>query len=228
MDLSRRHIVLGAAALPLLATASEAPAQSGPPWGPIPPLPPGMLPVTGQETFGPFYPVRGPCGHDMDLTHFPGRQGRAKGQVIELTGRMTDQRGNPLPQAAVTVWQANAAGRYTNPVDKNPAPIDPNFLGVVDFRTGRDGTYRLRTIKPGAYPEPSGTIRTPHIHFDVSHADYRLVTQMYFPGETLNASDILLSTLTARRRNPATAICKPRPVSEPGVLGFTFDIVMLA
>ena len=232
MDVSRRHIVLGAAALPLLAAGSEAPAQSGPhsgpPWGPIPPLPPGMLPVTGQETFGPFYPVRGPRGHDTDLTHFPGRQGRAKGQVIELTGRMTDQHGNPLPAAAVTVWQANAAGRYTNPVDTHTAPLDPNFLGVVDFQTGRDGTYRLRTIKPGAYPEPSGTIRTPHIHFDVSHADYRLVTQMYFPGESLNASDILLSTLAARRRNPATAICKPKPVSEPGVLGFTFDIVMLA
>ena len=229
MELSRRHAVLGAAALPLLARASGALAQAAPaPWGPIPPLPPGMLPVTGQETFGPFYPVRGPRGHDLDLTHYPGRQGRAKGQVIELTGRITDQRGHPLPKAAVTLWQANAAGRYTNPVDTNPAPLDPNFLGVVDFQVGSDGAYRLRTIKPGAYPEPSGTIRTPHIHFDVRHADYRLVTQMYFPGESLNANDILLSTLAARRRNPATAICKLAEPSEPGVLAFTFDIVMLA
>jgi protocatechuate 3,4-dioxygenase beta subunit len=229
MDLSRRHAVLGAAALPLVASASGALAQAAPaPWGPIPPLPPGMLPVTGQETFGPYYPVRGPRGHDLDLTHYPGKRGLAMGQVIELTGRVTDQRGNPLPNAAVTMWQANAAGRYVNPVDKNPAPIDPNFLGIVDIKSGPDGTYRLRTIKPGAYPEPSGTIRTPHIHFDVSHADYRLVTQMYFPGESLNEQDILLSTLAARRRNPATVICKPRPASEPGVLGFTFDIVMLA
>lgn len=60
------------------------------------------------------------------------------------------------------------------------------------------------------------------------HADYRLVTQMYFPGESLNATDILLSTLAARRRNPATVICRPVEASEPGVVGFVFDIVMLA
>jgi hypothetical protein len=38
----------------------------------------------------------------------------------------------------------------------------------------------------------------------------------------------LLSTLAARRRNPATVIYTPVAASEPGVLGFTFDIVMLA
>jgi protocatechuate 3,4-dioxygenase beta subunit len=219
MDLSRRHAVLGAMALPLLTKASGGLAQV--------PTRPGMLPVTGQETFGPYYPVRGLRGSDLDLTHYPGKDGRALGQVIELTGRVTDRRGNPLPDTAVTLWQANAAGRYVHPVDENPAPLDPNFLGVVDFRTAGDGNYRLRTIKPGAYPEPSGTVRTPHIHFDLMHADYRLVTQMYFPGESLNASDILLSTLAARRRNPATVICKPAETSEPGVMGFTFDIVML-
>jgi protocatechuate 3,4-dioxygenase beta subunit len=224
MDLSRRDALLGTMALPSLSSTSNADAQ----WGPVPPLPEGMLPVTGQETFGPFYPVRGSRGHDLDLTHYPGKQGRALGQVIELTGRITDQRGNPLPHAAVTLWQANAAGRYVHPVDKNTAPIDPNFLGVVDFTSGPDGTYRLRTIKPGAYPEPSGTIRTPHIHFDVIHADYRLVTQMYFPGESLNETDILLSTLRARRRNPATVICKPIETKEPGVLAFAFNIVLLA
>ena len=224
MDLSRRHVVLAAAALPLLSKATGALAQ----WGPVPPLPPGMLPVTGQETFGPYYPVRGPRGSDLDLTHYPGRQDRAAGQVMQLTGRVTDRMGNPLPDTKVTLWQANAAGRYTNPVDTNPAPIDPNFLGVVDFETARDGTYRLRTIKPGPYPEPSGTIRTPHIHFDLSHADYRLVTQMDFPVDSLNETDILLSTLAARRRNPATVVCRPAETSEPGVLAFTFDIVMLA
>ena len=99
---------------------------------------------------------------------------------------------------------------------------------MVQFKTGPDGTYGIRTIKPGPYPEPSGTIRTPHIHFDVVHADYRLVTQMYFPGEALNETDILLSTLDERRRNPATAICKAASSNEPDVLAFTWDIVLLA
>jgi protocatechuate 3,4-dioxygenase beta subunit len=213
MMISRRIAMAGALAAPMLAEAAQGQAKLKP---------------TGQETLGPFYPVRAPKFHDTDLTHYPGRKGgRALGQVIELTGRVLDTAGRPLPQAALTVWQANAAGRYTNPVDNNPAPLDPNFLGVVSFGVAADGSYRLRTVKPGAYPEPSGTLRTPHIHFDVTNDDYRLVTQMYFPGEKLNGKDLLLSTLAARHRDPASAICQPVATSEPGVLAFTFDIVLL-
>src|SRR5258706_5895531 len=213
MAFSRREAIIGALAVPLLGAQANAQAKLKP---------------TSQETLGPFYPVRAPTSHDTDLTHYPGRKsGRALGQVIQLTGRVLDTAGRPLPKAALTVWQANAAGRYTNPVDNNPAPRDPNFLGVVSFGVDSNGNYRLRTVKPGAYPEPSGTMRTPHVHFDVVNDDYRLVTQMYFPGEAFNSKDILLSTLAARRRDPASSICKPATTSEPGVLAFTFDIVLL-
>ena len=215
MAVSRRDAIAGALATPLLAASRQASAQT-------------TLKPTGQETLGPFYPVRAPASHDTDMTHFPGRKsGRALGQVIQLTGRVLDTSGRPLPKAALTVWQANAAGRYTNPVDNNPAPLDDNFLGVVSFTVAADGSYRLRTVKPGAYPEPSGTLRTPHVHFDVVNADYRLITQMYFPGEALNGKDLLLSTLAARHRDPASSICKPTMTSEPGVQAFTFDIVLL-
>ena len=213
MAFSRREAMVGALTAPLLG--AQAAAQT-------------KLKPTGQETLGPFYPVRAPTSHDTDLTHYPGHKGgRALGQVIQLTGRVLDTSGRPLPKAEVKVWQANAAGRYTNPVDNNPAPLDPNFLGVVSFGVDSNGNYRLRTVKPGAYPEPSGTMRTPHVHFDVVNADYRLITQMYFPGEALNGKDILLSTLAARRRDPSLSICKPTTTSEPGVLAFTFDIVLL-
>jgi len=213
MTISRRMAMAGALAAPMALEAAQAQTKLKP---------------TGQETLGPFYPVRAPTSHDTDLTHYPGKKGgRALGQVIQLTGRVLDTSGRPLPKAEVKVWQANAAGRYTNPVDSNPAPLDPNFLGVVSFGVDSNGNYRLRTVKPGAYPEPSGTMRTPHVHFDVINADYRLITQMYFPGEALNGKDILLSTLAARRRDPSLSICKPATTSEPSVLAFTFDIVLL-
>ncbi len=217
MSISRRELTLGALAL-ATSGATISKAMSGEQT---------TLKPTGQETHGPFYPVRAPASHDTDLTHYPGRKSRAKGQVIELTGRILDTAGRPLPRANVTLWQANAAGRYTNPVDDNPAPLDPDFLGVVSFKVAADGSYRIRSIKPGAYPEPSGTLRTPHIHFDVTNADYRLVAQMYFPGESLNETDILLSTLAARHRDPRAAICQQTSVNEPGVLGYKWDIVLL-
>lgn len=217
MPISRRGFVAGAVSLSLPLAAGGNAAEGQP-----------LMKPTGQETLGPFYPVRAPTSHATDLTHYPGRKGVAAGQVIEIRGRVLDTAGRPLPRANVTVWQANAAGRYTNPMDRNPAPLDPSFLGVSSFGVASDGTFRLRTIKPGPYPEPSGTLRTPHIHFDVINADYRLVTQMYFPGESLNDKDLLLSTLTARHRDPSSALCEPTTSDEPGVLHFRWDIVLLA
>src|SRR5580658_3848361 len=118
MKISRRDAVVGAFAASVAVTAVTAKAED-------------KLEPTGQETLGPFYPVRAPVTHDLDLTHYPGRQGRALGQVVQITGRVLDTSGRPLPQAQLKIWQANAAGRYTNPVDKNSAPLDPNFLGVA-------------------------------------------------------------------------------------------------
>jgi protocatechuate 3,4-dioxygenase beta subunit len=216
MSISRRDFVAGAVSLSLPLAASSRAAEA-----------PHPLKPTGQETLGPFSPVRAPTSHDSDLSHYPGRTGRALGQVIEIVGRVLDSVGRPLPRANLIVWQANAAGRYSNPVDRNPAPLDPNFLGIASFGVASDGSFRLRTIKPGPYPEPSGTMRTPHIHFDVTNAEYRLVSQMYFPAESLNAKDLLLSTLTARHRDPASVICQSVPSSEAGVQRFRWDIILL-
>lgn len=50
------------------------------------------------------------------------------------------------------VWQANAAGRYVDPVDDHPAPLDANFTGAGRYLTDDGGRYRFVTVKPGAYP----------------------------------------------------------------------------
>jgi len=149
------------------------------------------------------------------------------GQVIEVSGRVVRLDGSPVKGAALEIWQANAAGRYANPIDKNPAPLDPNFAGVALLRTTAQGGYRILTVKPGAYPDPTGGMRTPHIHFDVTSEDYRLVAQMYFPGEALNDKDILMSTMPARHRNPALTICKAVESQQAGILKFEWDIVLL-
>jgi len=212
MNISRRSVVIGLGGGALAIGATDA-AE--------------LLRPTPQETFGPYFPVRTPQYHDFDLTRIPGRPGRALGSVMELSGRVVRTDGSPVKGAAMEIWQANAAGRYAHPIDKNTAPLDPNFEGVALLRTNEQGRYRIVTVKPGAYPSPDGGMRTPHIHFDVTSDDYRLVAQMYFPGEELNEKDILISTMPARHRDPALTICKSVKSNEPGILKFEWDIVLL-
>jgi protocatechuate 3,4-dioxygenase, beta subunit len=182
---------------------------------------------TPQETLGPFYPMRLPQDHDADLTHVAGQSGVAKGQIMSLSGRVVRPDGSPIEGAEIKVWQANAAGRYTHPLDNNSAPLDPNFDGIALIKSDGAGRYRILTIKPGAYPTPSGDMRAPHIHFDVSSGDYRLVTQMYFPDEALNASDLLIRTMPPRGRDPALATCRKIASPEQGIMAFEWNIVLL-
>jgi protocatechuate 3,4-dioxygenase beta subunit len=212
MSISRRNLVIGIGA-GAIAARSVGAAE--------------LLRPTPQETFGPYFPVHTPRYHGFDLTRIPRNPGRALGQVIELSGRVLNVDGSPVKGAALEIWQANAAGRYANPIDKNPAPLDPNFQGVALLHTTAQGRYRILTVKPGAYPDPSGGMRTPHIHFDVTSDDYRLVAQMYFPGEALNEKDILMSTMPARHRDPALTICKAVNSQAAGILKFEWDIVLM-
>jgi protocatechuate 3,4-dioxygenase beta subunit len=186
-----------------------------------------QLRPTPQETYGPYYPVQMPAENDADLTRLAGRTGVAKGQVITLSGRLLRVDGSPVSDAKIEIWQANAAGRYAHPVDTNPAPLDPDFQGVAVLKSNASGEYRIRSVKPGPYPTPAGSMRAPHIHFDVTSSSYKLVTQMYFPDEPLNEKDILISTMSGRERDPATAICRRVTPTESGVLAFAFDVVLL-
>ena len=178
---------------------------------------------TADQILGPFYPVEGKFEHVDDLTHLPGKDGRAKGQLLEVSGRVLTTDGEPVRGARLEIWQANAAGRYAHPDDRNPAPLDPNFLGYTTLVSSDDGTYRFRTIKPGAYPTGPDEIRPPHIHFEVFGRRDTLVTQMYFEGDALNEKDRWLQSL----RRPERLMVKVRPASgSPEMMVAEFDLVI--
>ncbi len=156
----------------------------------------GYLPKldpTPSETEGPFYPVTPQKDKDFDLTRIEGRKGRAKGQIIWVECRVLDTAGEPIEDASVDLWQANASGKYRHPHDPNPAPLDPNFQGWAIVPSGTNGRFRFKTISPGAYPASATWDRPPHIHFKVTKRGYvELITQMYFPDHRLNDTDRLL------------------------------------
>jgi len=122
---------------------------------------------TPEQILGPFYPLKTLDQH-ADLTRVPGRPGRAEGLVLNVSGRVLNLKGEPVRNAKVEIWQANARGRYTHPSDTNSAPLDPNFEGSATLATDDDGRYRFKTIKPSGYPAGPNRMRPAHIHFQVS------------------------------------------------------------
>jgi protocatechuate 3,4-dioxygenase beta subunit len=165
---------------------------------------------TPDQILGPYYPLRRKRAAGGDLT--AGRAGEPQGDIIEVRGRVLDITGHIVCGASIVVWQANSFGRYDHPNDMNPAPRDRNFTGFTRIRSDDDGAFRIKTVKPGAYEAGPGWVRPPHIHFEVQGKFERLVTQMYFPGEPLNASDRALNSalnpdmLVATRLSPAQDI----------------------
>ena len=178
---------------------------------------------TATSTIGPFYPVVHPADSDADLTWVKGRGTRAAGQVIQISGRVLDLKGNPMPGATLELWQANAAGRYDHPTDPATAPLDPNFQGYASLRADAKGEWRIITIKPGGYESPIGH-RPPHIHFDMRSDRSRNIAQLYFPEESDgNAKDTLYKMLSAAEATTSLAV---RDANDPNK--YTWDIVLLA
>ncbi|MAP18054.1 MAG: protocatechuate 3,4-dioxygenase subunit beta [Aurantimonas sp.] len=150
---------------------------------------PISLDNTVSEMTGPVF------GHDLigetdnDLLCNFAHGGEPIGQRIIVHGRVLDETGRGVPGALLEFWQANAGGRYRHKKETYLAPLDPNFGGCGRTLTDADGSYRLRTIKPGAYPWPNGVNdwRPAHIHFSVFGHGFaqRLITQMYFEGDPL-------------------------------------------
>jgi protocatechuate 3,4-dioxygenase beta subunit len=170
---------------------------------------------TPPQVLGPYFPVALTPVAGGDLT----TGGRAQGEIIEIRGRVFNRDGDPVAGAKLTIWQANHQGRYRHANDTNPVALDPNFVGFAEIVSGHDGTYRLKTVKPGTYHAASGQLRPPHIHFEIHGRYERLITQMYFPDEPLNESDRpLMST------NAPDILVASRDPGDPH--SFTFDIVL--
>jgi protocatechuate 3,4-dioxygenase beta subunit len=152
-------------------------------------------PLIGRPTT--LSELTGPTGLERKLKIGFEDGRRAMGQLIGVEGRVGDEDGAPVANAVIEIWQANSAGKYIHELDRHEAPIDPNFTGQGRVLTDAEGHFQFQTIKPGAYPvmESDWWWRPPHIHFSIFGPSWmnRFVTQVFFPGEPLNAMDLLLN-----------------------------------
>jgi protocatechuate 3,4-dioxygenase, alpha subunit len=178
------------------------------------------LVTTASQTAGPFFHFALDRPEWADLT----RDG-ASGEKIVVEGVVTDGDGAPLPDAFLEIWQANAAGKYDHPEDKQEKPLDPKFRGFGRCLTDQEGRYRFVTIRPGQVPGRGNALQAPHINVTIFARGLlkQLRTRLYFAdAAAANETDPVLSAIDdpALRR---TLIATPTGGATPT---YRFDIVL--
>jgi protocatechuate 3,4-dioxygenase alpha subunit len=165
-----------------------------------------LAPTPGQ-TVGPFYGYALPYDGGNELVP-PGHPG-----ALRLHGRVLDGHGDPVPDALLEIWQADPAGV----VPQRPGSLHRDgftFTGWGRASTDQTGTYSFTTVRPGATADGSA----PFFAMTVFARGLlnRLFTRVYLPDHPALATDRLLTSLPAERRNTLVAT----PVTD----GLLFDV----
>ncbi|WP_394690934.1 intradiol ring-cleavage dioxygenase [Hoeflea sp.] len=147
-----------------------------------------------STVLGPFHVADAPelpMGSDICLDQ--------KGDPMLVRGRITGTDGKPINHTKIDVWQANDEGFY----DVQQKGIQPDFNLRGVFRTGADGTYHFRGVKPKYYPIPDdGPVgkmlktlgrhpyRPAHLHYILEADGFEtLVTHIFDPDDPYINSD---------------------------------------
>ena len=177
-----------------------------------------MMKQTPSQTVGPFFAfglIR--KGENILVSE------ATPGNRIRIEGRVFDGAGEPVPDAMIEIWQANAYGRYNHPEDKQEKPLDPLFIGFGRAATDEHGAYWFETIKPGRVPGPANSLQASHIDIIVFARGMLLhaFTRLYFEDEPVNESDPILSQIEDKARR---ATLMARRENSGGIVIYRFDI----
>lgn len=179
------------------------------------------IPLTSSQTVGPFF---APALLREDARRNVLAQPETIGERIRIEGYVLDGDREPVPDAMVEIWQANAHGRYNHPADQGPASLDPSFLGFGRSGTAEDGSYWFETVKPGSVPFDRERLQAPHICFTVCSRGLlnHVMTRLYFEDEPSNAGDPVLQCVPEERR--ATLLARGERAGA--VVVYRFDIIL--
>lgn len=167
--------------------------------------------LTAQQYGYQFSQIAGPELTDDDT----------QGERVRIEGRIFDGDGNPINDAMIEIWQADAEGRFAHPED--PRRPNAKFTGFGRCGTGTDpeNRYFFDTVKPGAPADGEA----PHLNMIVL-ARGMLVhayTRVYFSDDAAaNAKDAVLQLVPEDRR--ATLIAER--IETPTGPRYRFDVHM--
>lgn len=162
------------------------------------------LKETASQTAGPYVHIGlapKAAGFDIFEKNFTNVLAgpETQGERIRIEGRVIDGSGTPVRDVLIEIWQANAAGKYNHPADRQEKPLDRDFRGwgraCSDFETG---VYTVETVKPGSVMGRNGRPMAPHVNLWIvaRGINIGLNTRMYFSDETeANAKDPVLNLI---------------------------------
>jgi protocatechuate 3,4-dioxygenase, alpha subunit len=140
---------------------------------------------------------------------------KAKGERLRILFRVLDGKSQPVPDAMIEIWQANAEGKYKHPDDRQDKTEDPEFLGFGRLETDQDGACIFETIKPGCVPaNDDAAVQAPHLNVSIFGRGIlnRLATRVYFAGDPANDIDPVLALVPEQHRY--TLFAQPVPEGE--------------
>jgi len=155
------------------------------------------LVATPGQTIGPFYGYALPFNKGGELLA-PGLPG-----AIRLQGTVRDGAGDPIPDALLEIWQADADG---NIPQKTGSLVRDGytFTGWGRVPVDNTGNYTFTTVNPG--PTEEGSAPFISVVIFARGLLNKLHTRMYLPEDTeALAKDPLLSSLPEDRRRTLIA-----------------------
>ncbi|MEM7250633.1 MAG: protocatechuate 3,4-dioxygenase subunit alpha [Pseudomonadota bacterium] len=163
---------------------------------------------TPSQTIGPFfsyglaptqygYPGESAYGPEQPIDHHA--------TAIVVRGIVLDGANEPISDALVEIWQADARGHYAGAKDAPVGGSNQPFSGFSRMGTGTtdDHRFEFRTLKPGAI----GPDHAPHLNVCIFMRGLinHMFTRIYFDDEPANATDPVLQLVPEGRRSTLIA-----------------------
>jgi protocatechuate 3,4-dioxygenase alpha subunit len=177
-----------------------------------------MVGLTPSQTVGPFF-QDGLLRDAWNVLVGP----ETEGERIRIEGHVYDGDREPVGDAVIEIWQADAKGRYPKAAER-PAEASPTFTGFGRAGTDETGSFWYETIKPGEVAWTSDSFQAPHVNVHVFARGLldHLRTRLYFEDEPANNDDLLLQ-LVGPDRSPT--LMGKRSMRDGNAV-YRFDIVL--